>query len=227
MRDTSPLASLWREMRPAAVVSIAAVSAQDETEMRDAGVIVVSTLLSPISGRTATSVPQTLIGRLQVEHLAVKGHRRLGYAAPDDPRVGDFFHLRLDGARIACLDLGLDLPEVLTVPLDVTAAAEAVTQWRAHDEPVTAVCAYNDEVAFAVLAGMHQLGLTAPHDLAVVGVDNIPLATLASPPLTTIDQRLDLLTVHMAGQIVSALRGGPAPAPLRSDSVKLVERESA
>lgn len=227
VRDTSPLSSLWRALNPVAVVSIAAISLADEAEMRDAGIAVVSTLLSPTSGREGISVPQTLIGRLQVEHLAYTGHRRLGYAAPDDARVTGFYHLRLEGVRSACLELGLEQPEVVPVALDAASGEQAVAHWRSLPDPVTAVAAYNDETAFAVLAGMHRLGLVAPRDLAVIGVDNIPLAALASPPLTTVDQNLDLVAAFMARQIASATHGISAPEPLRSDAVTLVLRESA
>ena len=59
---------------------------------------------------------------------------------------------------------------------------DAVRAGGAEDPAVTAVCAYNDDVALAVLAGMHRLALTAPGDLAVIGVDDIPAAALAVPP---------------------------------------------
>lgn len=227
VRERSPLAALWRELRPVAVVGMASISAQDEAEMQAAGIHVVSALLSPASGRVATNVPQTLIGQFQVARLAATGHSRLGYAAPDDERVGDFYHLRLDGVRTTCLDLGLNEPDVIQVPLDARAAEQVVRVWRSRPEPITAVCAYNDETAFAVLAGMHLAGLAAPRDLAVIGVDDIPLAALASPPLTTIDQNVDQVVAHMARQIVADMRGLPEPPPLRSDAVTLVVRESA
>ncbi|WP_426592125.1 LacI family DNA-binding transcriptional regulator [Cellulomonas sp. McL0617] len=227
VRESSPLASLWRALNPVAVVSIAAISLDDEAEMLESGIAVVSTLLSPASGRQGISVPQTLIGRLQVEHLAYAGHRRIGYAAPDDERVADFYRLRLDGVRTACLELGLDQPDLVPVALDADSGTAAVAHWRSLPDPVTAVAAYNDETAFAVLAGMNRLGLVAPRDLAVIGVDNIPLAALASPPLTTVDQNLEMVAAFVARQIASVTHGVPAPQPLRSDAVSLVLRESA
>ncbi|MEZ0448323.1 LacI family DNA-binding transcriptional regulator [Cellulomonas sp. ICMP 17802] len=227
VRATSPLASHWRSLQPVAVVSIAAISPEDEAEMQAAGVLVVSALLSPSSQRLGISVPQTLIGRMQVEHLAYAGHRHLGYAAPDDVRVTGFYQLRLEGVRSACLDLGLADPVVVPVALDTSSAEQAVRYWRSLPDPVTAVAAYNDETAFAVLAGMQRLGLSAPRDLAVIGVDNIPLAALASPPLTTIDQNLGMVAAYVARQIASVTHGIAEPMPLRSDAVTLVLRESA
>ena len=227
MRAGSPVAALWREIRPVAVVVGGGLNDRDEHEMRAAGIHVLSTMLSTSVGHVGADVPQTLVGRLQVEHLAATGHRRIGYAAPDVARVSDFYRLRLDGVRSACLDLGLDDPVVLPVHLDATEAEGAVRTWLGLPEPVTGVCAYNDETAFAVLAGLHRAGLSAPGDLAVIGVDNIPLAGLASPPLTTVDQNIDAVAGYLAAEIVHLVQAGPAPRPLSADNVRLVIRESA
>jgi hypothetical protein len=102
----------------------------------------------------------------------------------DDPRLSVFAVPRLEGVRAACQRLGLAAPREQQVPLDPSAAAAALASFLPADEPITAICAYNDEVALAVLAGLRAHGLTAPTDIAVIGVDNIPAAVLAAPPLT-------------------------------------------
>lgn len=227
IRNGTSVSSLWRELRPAALVTIAPLPAQDELEIRAAGIPLIGAALAPMSTVDLTPGPQTGIGYLQVEHLAFTGHRRLGYAAPDDVRVARFFGPRLEGARAACLALGLDLPEVREVALDAESAALAVDAWMAGTDPVTAICAYNDDTAFALLAGMHRRGLSAPGDLAVIGVDNIPLAALASPPLTTVDQNLDPVAAQIAREITAALQGAPAPSQSASEVITLVVRASA
>jgi DNA-binding LacI/PurR family transcriptional regulator len=141
--------------------------------------------------------------------------------------VRAFVRSRLDGARQACAELGLDGPDVQMVPLDPVAAAAAVDAWRGATDPVTAVCAYNDETALALLAGLRARGLTAPADVAVIGVDDIPVAVLADPPLTTVVADLGATAEHIAHSIVAALHGEPAPTPPGSESVRVVRRESA
>jgi DNA-binding LacI/PurR family transcriptional regulator len=228
LRPGSRQGAPWKELRPLVVVCIMdPLAPDDEAEIREAGIPVVGALLSPVTEVDSTGAAQIVVGRLQVEHLAARNHTVIGYAAPDDVRVGSFLRLRLEGVRLACLELGLDEPRVIQVPLDARRAAKAVTQWRSRPEPVTAVCAYNDEVAMAVLAGLQRLGLSAPGDLAVVGVDNIPLAALMSPPLTTIDQNEQKIAHHLARRVISAIQGDPPPARLRSDALTLVVRESA
>ena len=225
IREGRPMASLWREMMPAAVVTMVTVDPVDVAEMGQAGIFLTQALLAPRSDQATLSLPQILIGRLQVEHLAQAGHRRIGYAEPANPLVENFLRLRLEGVRTACVELGLDLPDVRPVPFDTDAAASAVRAW--HEAGVTAVCAYNDETAFALLAGMRLVGLSAPSDLAVIGVDNIPLAPFAFPPLTTIDQHIDVVAKHLVALVRAGIAGEPLPATPRSEAVTVVVRQSA
>jgi DNA-binding LacI/PurR family transcriptional regulator len=215
----------WAGLRPVAGVVLGAIDDADAAQLAAAGIPLVGSFFSATDRSGAANVPQTLVGWMQTEHLAATGHTVIGYAAPDDSRVGDFFYPRLDGVRIACLELGLDEPVVVPVHLAVASAEDAVAEWVAKG--VTGVACYNDETAFAVLAGMHRLGLVAPADLAVIGVDNISLAALASPPLTTIDLNIDRVAAHLAGLVVHTILGASKPRPLPSDVVTLVIRESA
>jgi DNA-binding LacI/PurR family transcriptional regulator len=221
------VAEIWKAITPAAVVTFDEFDEQDAAAMRAAGVELVVALL----GRSARhgfelEYPQQRIGRRQVEHLAATGHRGIGFARDPDPRLDAFARARLSGARQACADLGLDL-DVRTVRLDAASAADAVAGWRSATPPVTGVCAYNDETALALLAGLRRLGLSAPHDLAVVGVDDIPAAALADPPLTTVvaDQRA--IAEHIARGIIAKLNNQPVPPWPDSDPMRIIVRESA
>jgi DNA-binding LacI/PurR family transcriptional regulator len=219
---------VWKAITPAAVIAYEDFQDEEVDAIRAAGIQVTVALLNR-SGRRREElgIPQQRIGRLQVEHLAAAGHRRLGYAFPDDSRVLSFAEPRLDGVRHACADLGLDAPIVRTVPLEVAGAVDAIQAWRAEAPAVTAVCAYNDEVALALLAGLRPLGLGAPDDLAVVGVDDIPAAALADPPLTTVVEDQRVVAENLALTIVRGLTGRPSPRRPSSKSLQVVRRESA
>ncbi len=64
------------------------------------------------------------------------------------------------------------------------AAAEAVP--RVVRTASTAVIAFNDQMALGVIAGLGRLGIAVPGDLSVVGFDDVPMAAMVAPPLTTI-----------------------------------------
>lgn len=226
VRATRPLAEVWRTVSPAAVVTLEGLDAAEVRAMEEAGVPVVTAVVREVrSGEGVLGASHFLIGGLQLQHLAATGHVRTGYASPDDPRVAVFRDLRLDGARSAAFELGLPDPSDRVVPPDVDAAARAALAWRA--EGVTAVCAYNDEVAFALLAGMRAAGLGAPGDLAVIGVDDIPLAPFASPPLTTVSANLEALADYLTTAVLRRIEGRSLPPAPRSEAVTLVVRESA
>ncbi len=223
-----PVSEIWKAITPDAVIAWEAFDDEEVQAMRAAGIDLMVELLGSTRRRTfeqdfGAQVQRT--GRLQVEHLAAKGHRHLGFARPDDPRVLAFAEPRLEGVRLACVELGLPEPIVRTVPLDVDRAAEAVAALR--DKAVSAICAYNDEVALAVLAGMRRHGLRAPHDLAVIGVDDVPAAALAVPPLTTVRVDSVALARSVATRLVRSLRGEPLPRRPRTGIVTVIHRESA
>jgi DNA-binding LacI/PurR family transcriptional regulator len=113
------------------------------------------------------------------------------------------------------------------VPLTVSGAADVVRSWRSADPPVTAVCAFNDDVAMAVLAGLAHLGLRAPQDMAVIGVDDIYGAAVAQPPLTTVERDVDHTARCMASRVVETLAGKEIPAEPIRDVLRVVVRESA
>jgi DNA-binding LacI/PurR family transcriptional regulator len=136
-----------------------------------------------------------------------------------------FAEPRLQGARAACAAAGVAAPLVQTVPLDPSGAGPAVGEWCAAG--VSGVCAYNDEVALAVLAGLRHAGRACPADLAVVGVDDIPAARLAHPALTTVTTDQALVARHLATTVVAAIHGRPEPQPIVADIVQLVRRASA
>ncbi|WP_436789660.1 LacI family DNA-binding transcriptional regulator [Yinghuangia sp. YIM S10712] len=164
------------------------------------------------------------IGRLQAEHLISRGHRCLGYALPEHPGMLPMAEQRLRGVADACADAGIDPPVVASTSLEVPAAAEAVARWKR--ESVTGVCAFNDDTALAVLAGMREHSLTAPTDIAVIGVDDNPTAPLADPPLTTVAFDLREAAHRRAVALVAALSGetpSHAEAPLNA---RFVQRSS-
>ncbi|MGW0583753.1 LacI family DNA-binding transcriptional regulator [Streptomyces sp. NPDC002920] len=230
-----PLREIWRALTPAAVLALNEFPETEAEAMRAAGVEVVMTMhgsaagdarSSPVSPRVSPLVSEEPIGALQARHL-VDSHRRLGYAYPDLPRLDVLAQPRLDGVREVCAERGLPEPDVRTVPLDLNGATEAVKTWLAADPPVTGICAFNDDIAMAVLLALQSLGLRAPHDLAVIGVDDIPGAALLRPALTTVVRDTDTLARGLARRVVDALDRKEASAGPVEDPLRVEVRDSA
>ncbi|MCC9174098.1 LacI family DNA-binding transcriptional regulator [Arthrobacter sp. zg-Y179] len=197
--------SLVQSLAPAALILLTPLPEPELAALAASGIKVASlhqALEDPLA-------PDLGIGACQVQHLAAAGHRRIGVAVPPESGYAWRVDVRLAAIADACRRLGLPQPDVARLGLDAGEAAAVVDRWRAGPQPVTAACAFDDEHAFALLAGLAAHGLSAPEDLAVIGAEDIPLASLAVPPLTTV--RMD---ARELGERFARMAVAPLDAPL-------------
>ena len=87
------------------------------------------------------------------------------------------------------------------------------------------VLAANDNMAAGALRALRCSGRSVPGDVALVGFDDLPVAEMSDPPLTTIHQPIQALGREMTRMLL-ALLAGEAPNPLLLPT-RLVRRESA
>jgi DNA-binding LacI/PurR family transcriptional regulator len=223
-----PLARLWQHVHPAVVVAFDTLPASDAAVLGKVGVPLLDGVLAP-DRHALTGLNQEDVGRLQVEHLAARGHRHIGYAALADPRERPFSAPRLRGAIRACQDLGLPAPRAIDMEYSRESAREAVSEWTGAGEPVTAVAAFNDQLALAVLAICLTEDIAVPGDLALIGVDDLPIASLAVPALTSVSIDLTAVAGALSARVL-VLAGEPEPAseaqPTPVSLLSVVQRET-
>ncbi len=146
--------------------------------------------------------------RAVVAHLVALGHRRIGHLAGtrrDGVERRDAF---LAALRAAGLEPGP------LVESDFTEDGGATAAPRLLDDPsVTAVFCGNDRMAVGLLHAAAQRGIAVPHDLSVVGFDDLTWARYLTPPLTTVRQPGRELG-RVAARLVLAPQTGAAPTPL-------------
>ena len=199
---------LVRSLAPAALILTTPLTAEELADLRSLEVPLASLqqeMDDPLG-------PDLGIGALQVEHLAMAGHTRLGVAVPDSPGYAWRVQVRLAAIEHACARLGLCPPAVERISLQAPDAAAAVARWTQGPEPVTGACAFDDDYAFALLSGLAAHGLSAPADLAVIGAEDLPLAGLAVPPLTTVSVHARMLGALFAQLAIAPLLGADADA---------------
>ncbi len=80
---------------------------------------------------------------------------------------------------------------------------------------VSAVLAFNDQMALGVVAGLNARGISVPRDLSVIGFDDVPMAAMVAPPLTTIS----LPTGEVGAVAVAMLSDGPSTKELFGEFV--------
>ena len=117
-----------------------------------------------------------------VEHLASLGHRRCAFVS--GPRRSWSNQQRHKGLRAAARDCSVET--VLIGPAAPQFESGVAAVQAILDAGVSAVLAYNDLVAVGILSRLAELGLQVPQALSVVGFDDIPLAAMVTPALTTV-----------------------------------------
>jgi len=163
-----------------------------------------------------------------VAHLAALGHRRVGHiAGPQNTTTGVD---RREGYRAGVLALGLaDDPE-LVVEADAfseEAGYRALGIMLAGSARPTAVFAANDLIAIGMLQRLRKIGTRVPGDLSIVGFNDIPLAGLLEPALTTV--RVPQLDMGIAGArlLIDRIEGRPIGAVRLTLPTELVIRASS
>jgi LacI family transcriptional regulator len=141
-------------------------------------------------GRRNTSVMSDNVGgaAMAVQHLAQLGHRRIATITGliDTAPARD----RLRGYREEIQRQGLAYRDDYVTYGDyyVESGAEAMSRLLELPEPPTAVFAASDLMAVGAMGVVARAGLRVPEDVALVGFDDILLAGLTQPPLTTLRQ---------------------------------------
>ena len=157
-----------------------------------------------------------------VRYLVDRGHRHLATVMPDTPELQALAGLRGRLIRQATHTAGLPASPTLVLPGDLDTAEERLRAFRTDHPDVTAVLAYNDDLALVTLAAMRRLGLRAPQDLAVVGFDDTPHGALFSPALTTVH-----IDAEAIGRSAARTALGLPAADTASRPARVIVRESA
>ncbi|MEV0546966.1 LacI family DNA-binding transcriptional regulator [Nocardia salmonicida] len=221
------VSAVCQHLDPAIVVSATVLPEADKQALVKSGVPVIDGVLGSEDASVA-GLDQREIGRMQVRHLADRGHQVIGFAAVDEPQDQPFCLPRLEGAREQCRLLRLAEPVVASMDYSLDGAADALTRWVESEPPVTAVAAFNDVVAVAVLGACRLRGLDVPGDLAIIGVDSETIGALTVPTLTTIGIDLTVPAGSLAGAIVDLAQGGAAQVrAVATDALMLVHRGSS
>jgi DNA-binding LacI/PurR family transcriptional regulator len=161
--------------------------------------------------------------RQAVRHLAELGHRRCVFVS--GPRRSWSNQQRQRGLRTAARADGIEYEILGPVAPQFESGVEVAE--RVLDAGSTAVLAYNDLVAVGILSRLTELGVDVPEQLSVVGFDDIPLAAMVIPPLTTVS----LPTIRAGEVAVEVLlerlqSGGATPPSVRMLPAALVVRST-
>lgn len=166
--------------------------------------------------------------RALTETVLAQGHRNIAViSAPQ--AANDRARERVRGVFDAVAAAGINPHEirVIETPYDVENGAEAMRTLMRGDDAPTAVMCGNDVLAVGAIAMARELGLEVPRDVSVTGFDDIEIARIVWPGVTTVHVPHREMGRKAADLVASLLSTKTAPEPASEElETRIVERGS-
>lgn len=163
--------------------------------------------------------------RRALEHLAELGHRRVAYVSGPAASWADGARWR--AFREACYELDLTEQRIGPVPPTVRGGMGIYPQVR--ERRVTAIVCFNDLISIGIMKAAKASGVNIPHELSVIGFDNIFASDLVTPGLTTVAAPLSLLGERAARTVIALVNNQRPETSADAPSIlpmRLIIRES-
>lgn len=174
--------------------------------------VVLAATYDPEGSYPAVLVDSRKGAAMAMNHLLDLGHRRIGVlnGPMDDPIAG---LPRWEGYQGAAAERGvvIDSALVRTGDFRLESGYRGMQQLLALPAPPTAVVAASDLMAIGAINAALDRGLRVPHDLSVVGFDNIWFAAAVRPALTTVAQPMYEIGARAIRTLVAAVAGQAEP----------------
>jgi LacI family transcriptional regulator len=181
----------------------------------------------PTGERTCVHVgPDNAHGaQLLTEHLLQHGHTRIAYLG--GPSISAATRERRDGFLASMAQHGLPVAaEYIRYGLFTEESGYEVMQELLNLAVLpTAIMAASDSMAVGAIAAAREQGICVPREMAVTGFDDVPLAALSQPPLTTVRQPIRRIGFEAVRKLLALIDGQP---DVRSEMfpVELMVRQS-
>lgn len=228
-RERAAINSLWQKGVDGLILCSSRLPENilDEEITRFPAVVLLNRELKPSSTHLITiNVNDQRGAQLAVRHFFDQGRRVIAYI--DGPANSFSARRRLEGYRAALEAAGLpfDVELVAGRASDTEGGRAAAAVLLAHRPHIDAIYAFNDLVAVGAIQVVEESGRKVPEDIAVIGVDDIPLATIVRPQLTTLHVNLRDIGCMAMRMLLDAVEG-EGPSTTITIEPELVRRGSA
>jgi DNA-binding LacI/PurR family transcriptional regulator len=210
--DPERLHSCIRRMIERSVDAIAVMTSEMEEESlhqaAKAGVPVVLMNQHRLVGKYPNVLVEYATGfREALDHLLALGHRDIGFIA--GPQSLNSARGRMDAFKAAMKTHGLHLRNewVATGDLRVDGGRAAMDRLLALRPHPAAILASNDLMAVGALLAAHEAKVTVPKELSLIGFDDVPIASMVHPALTTIRHPRREVATRAFAALQQVLRG--------------------
>lgn len=159
-------------------------------------------------------------------HLIEKGHRRIGFASPNI-KDGGVLQERFLGYKAALAEASIPFDKKLVFQheMDIASCKTASDEIVKHPD-ITGLVVSADIMAAGIMTGLKSHGVRIPEDISIVGFDDIAVAKLVSPALTTIRQDMNLKGRLAVDFMLQLLSGKPLETTEITLPTRLIERDS-
>lgn len=171
----------------------------------------------------------TEAARAAIELLLDRGRRRIALVGAHEGEIIGSAGLRLAGYREALDARGVAFDQSLVASAGewhrvdgLRATRELIERGASFD----ALFALNDALAFGALRALEESGRSVPHDVAVIGFDNVDESAYSIPALTTVDPGREWIARRAVDTIVERIGDAEADPRIMLADFRVVERES-
>lgn len=160
-----------------------------------------------------------------VRHLITLGRRDIAFLGHASSHYPEFFE-RYRGYTEALAASGIKASPALQVDAISTehSGSTAALELLVRREPFDAILAASDMIAIGALRALQENRIAVPDDVSIVGFDDIPAASLVTPPLTTVMQDTRLAGEVLVDTLLRLVGGQPAAGTVLS--TRLIVRRS-
>jgi DNA-binding LacI/PurR family transcriptional regulator len=145
------------------------------------------------------------------QHLIAQGRKKIAFLGHAKENYPEFFD-RYRGYCEAQRSAGIKVVDARQVDAIITeqSGQDAVNALIERGVKFDAIFAASDMIAIGAMRALAQHGLNVPNDVAVIGFDDLPAASLTTPPLTTVQQDFKLAGEMLVDALIRRIKNEDA-----------------
>ncbi|CAM3745994.1 LacI family DNA-binding transcriptional regulator [Parendozoicomonas haliclonae] len=157
----------------------------------------------------------TLAGKMAVEHLLEKGHRKIACIA--GPRSRMTAALRFDGYVQALESYGISVDESLVAEADYDRLGgyRAMKDILERQPDITAVYSCSEEMTVGAFDLFRERGINLPGDISIISFDSVSLCTMLTPQVSTVHFPIKEMAAESARVLTALMHGEQDVQPQR------------
>ncbi len=194
-KQSDSLKKILMDNKPTVMIAISMNPDPDIISLYKSNNVPIVLLDGEAAGASTLATDNYKGGQIAAEHFISKGKKKIAIVNGRPNSVGGFAgnycaKLRLKGFTDALKQRGLSIPVGCNIEVPNYSREDGVAAMpKLIDIGVDAIfCAAADNTAVGLLSVAKERGVRIPEDIAVIGFDDLPIAQLSTPTLTTIKQ---------------------------------------